>query len=147
MSTVIRSTITVRASSDRAFDLFVKDIETWWRRDTPYWMDPGHAIAMRFEPRLGGRLMEVRDAAGNGLVIGRITAYERGRRLAFTWRLPMWHPDADSDVEVIFDEIPGGTRVALRQDFGRALTPLGDGRDYLGAWRALLSFYAEHVGG
>jgi hypothetical protein len=46
-----------------AFTIFTEDISRWWRRGTPYWNDRERGKAVRFEPRLGGRLIEVWDLA------------------------------------------------------------------------------------
>lgn len=70
-----------------AFDIFTGDIGTWWKRGTRYWNDPARGAELRLEPRAGGRPLEVYDAGtGEGFEIGRVLAWEPGKRLVFTWR-------------------------------------------------------------
>src|SRR5439155_1386354 len=70
---------------------------------------------LRFEPHVGGRFIEVYDENGEGYEIGRITAWEPGKRLAYTWRQSDWPEDAVTDVQITFEPADGGTRVRMRQ--------------------------------
>lgn len=88
-----------------AFDVFTRDIAAWWRRDRSLWQDTGE---LRFEPGVGGRLL-LRDTE-----VGRISAWEPGPRLAFSYGPPGGDPDDRTDVEVRFEAIEHGTRVVLR---------------------------------
>ena len=61
MSSVGTATASVEVNCDpqKAFDVFTKEIGRWWRRGTHYWIDPERGRELRFEPHVGGRLVEV----------------------------------------------------------------------------------------
>src|SRR5207248_1162423 len=60
-----------------------------------------------------GRWMEVYDeATGEGFECGRITVWEPGVRLVFLYR-DAGHEIDDTEVEVRFEAVDGGTRVTL----------------------------------
>jgi uncharacterized protein YndB with AHSA1/START domain len=85
------ASIEVPLSPDAAFDLYTRGIDRWWRLGTPYWNDGKRAVGLRFEPFVGGRFIEVHDAAsGDGFEIGRVLAWEPGKRLVYTWREQGW---------------------------------------------------------
>jgi uncharacterized glyoxalase superfamily protein PhnB len=64
-------------------------------------------VAMRCEPGVGGRLLEVYDdAAGDALELGRITVWEPGKRLA-------WHSSLD-DVSIDVSFAPAGDGCVVR---------------------------------
>jgi uncharacterized protein YndB with AHSA1/START domain len=108
--------VVVAVDPARAFEAFTAEIDNWWKKDSPFWMDKERRIGIRFEPYVGGRFIEVYDEeTGEGYEIGRITAWEPGVRIAYTWRQSDWPEDAITDVEVTFDAVEGGTRVRMRQ--------------------------------
>jgi uncharacterized glyoxalase superfamily protein PhnB len=81
-----------------------------------FW-DSARALGKRIEPGVGGRVLEVYDAATDDvLVLGRITVWEPGARLVYRSAVD------DTEVDVRFDAIDGGTRVHVRQ----YLLPGGD---------------------
>lgn len=120
---VARVSVTVGAPPDRAFEMFVKDIGRWWKKDQSHWLEPERALDMRIEPFVGGRWLEVYDlVTGKGTEIGRVTLYEPGRRLAMVWRLPFWPEGGDSDLEIRFMPLGvDGTRIDLTHDLSRSL--------------------------
>jgi len=65
-----------------------------------------------FEPRLGGRFTE-RFPDGEMFEIGRITDWQPGERLAFTWRQRDFGPDQETRVEVRFEPVDAETRVTV----------------------------------
>lgn len=70
-------------------------------------------MGIRFEPRVGGRWLEVWDeATGEGFEIGRVLVWEPGERLVVTYR-NVHLPPEPSQVEVRFEPTPAGTRVRL----------------------------------
>lgn len=129
-----------------AFTIFTEDISQWWRRGTPYWNDRERGKAVRFEPRLGGRLIEVWDlATGEGLDRGRITAWEPGRYLRFTWRQPNWPAALETEVEVSFRASRTGTTVELTHH-GLDRVPIPKITDqYRTGWTELLRFFTEDI--
>lgn len=86
MSDAITTSVEVAVAPVAAFEVFTRDIDAWYRVDANTLPDITRAGAIRFEPYLGGRLLDnVHDlATGTGRELGRITTWEPGRRLAFT---------------------------------------------------------------
>jgi uncharacterized protein YndB with AHSA1/START domain len=142
--------IDVPCDPDTAFALFTSDIGRWWKRGTRYWNDAERGQELRFEPGPGGRLTEVHDRdTGAGFEIGRVLAWEPGRRLVFTWRQDDWGPGESTEVEVRFEAWPvegggAGTRVTVEHrgwDRVPSAGP-GPGDGYGAGWAELLGFYA-----
>jgi uncharacterized protein YndB with AHSA1/START domain len=89
--TTATATVEVPCDPDTAFDIFTRDIGAWWKRGTRYWNDAAKGLTLRLEPEVGGRLVEVYDLeTGEGFDIGRVLAWEPGKRLVFTWRQGNW---------------------------------------------------------
>ena len=112
MGSRILVSLRVPASPERAFSVFVHDIGAWWRPNGLFRFTTRSPGVLAFEPELGGRFTET---FGDGEVfeIGRITAWEPGARLAFTWRQASFAPDQVTQVEVRFDPIGDETRVTV----------------------------------
>lgn len=112
MSARVELALQVAATPERAFDVFTRETAAWWRPNALFGFTPRAPGVVAFEPGEGGRFTETR---GDGKVfeIGRITAWEPGRRLAFTWRQASFTADQIASVEVRFDAVGGKTRVTL----------------------------------
>ncbi len=108
-------TVTVAVPPADAFRTFVEDIDLWWGQGPRYRLGDRNTGALRFEPRLGGRLFETfQSGSGPQLVeFGRITAWEPPARLSFEWRNANFAPAEKTFVDISFDRIEGGTRVTL----------------------------------
>ena len=104
----VRLSISVAVDPRAAFDVFTGEIDAWYRRGPHNFADPERAVGIRFEPGVGGRLIEVYDArTGDGLEIGEIVVWEPGSRLVFV-------DDRKTEIDVRFE--PDGdraTRVTL----------------------------------
>ncbi len=102
----------VAATAQRAFDVFTQEIGAWWRPNTLFRFTPRTPGKLAFEPGIGGRFTET---LGNGKVfeIGRITAWDPGSRLAFTWRQATFAPGQVTHVEVRFETVGDETRVTV----------------------------------
>jgi uncharacterized protein YndB with AHSA1/START domain len=145
MSTASAS-VEVPCDPDTAFGIFTADIGIWWKRGTRYWNDSVKGREMRFEPHVGGRLIEVQDAeTGAGLEIGRVLAWEPGKRLVFTWRQEDWKTAESTDVEVRFEPAGHGTRVTVEHSGWERVPSAGPGlsEGYRHGWAELLGFYAR----
>jgi uncharacterized protein YndB with AHSA1/START domain len=153
LSAVVVS-LRVKASPQRAFDLFTQEISAWWRPNGLFQLTPRGDGALRFEPGEGGRLV-TELANGKVFEIGRITAWGPPERLAFTWRQASFEPDQVTSVEVCFEAIGDETRVtvthrgwdAIPEDHAaRHGFPLGATQMRLAEhWRTLLaSMAARH---
>ena len=102
----------VKATSGRAFDVFVREIGLWWRPNDLFRFAAGPPGPLSFEPWLDGRLIES-DAEGHAFEIGRITRWAPGERLVFTWRQANFAPDQVTEVEVRFEPLGEETRVTV----------------------------------
>jgi len=145
--------IRVKASPERAFQVFVGEIGAWWRPNMLFRFTPRDPGAMAFEPGPGGRLIETR-AGGKVFEVGKIRAWEPPDRIVFGFRQATFTPDQDTEVEARFEAVGDGeTRVTIshtgwdsipaehvaRHGFPNQilLTRLGEW------WRTLLSAYKE----
>jgi uncharacterized protein YndB with AHSA1/START domain len=144
-----RAQVTVPAPPEDAFTLFTEDIGLWWRRDTPYWNDRDRGLSVRIEPGVGGRFMEVYDLeSGDGMEVGRVTAWEPGRRLGLTWTQAGWPPGAATALEITFEPAAdGGTLVRLEHTgFDRVPGAIDFIAGYDAGWKEVLGWFAGHAG-
>lgn len=128
-----------------AFDLFTRDIATWWPVAT-------HSVTgstdVRFESGVGGRIVEM-AADGAEHVWGEVSGWDPPSLVQFSW-----HPGRDSDtaqsVTVQFTPVGSATRVRLEH---RGWEVLGDRAsamraDYDTGWDVVLDCFvargAEH---
>jgi uncharacterized protein YndB with AHSA1/START domain len=151
----VRKSIQVRAGIERAFQVFVEQMETWWPAthhigNTPF-------VAIFVEPRVGGRWYE-RDVEGKLTDWGKVLAWDPPHRVAFSWHVgpghdpPDWVCDPDpakaSEVEIRFTaEGPEATLVELVHS---KLDRHGEGYEQLraifdgpGAWITILELYGK----
>jgi uncharacterized glyoxalase superfamily protein PhnB len=102
------STVEVAVDPDTAFAAFTEELDLWWVRGPINHHAGGRVLAMRCEPGVGGRLLEVYDdTTGDALELGRITVWEPGKRLAWTSSLD------DVRTEVRFEPSETGTIVRV----------------------------------
>ncbi|HEV8563709.1 MAG TPA: hypothetical protein VGR41_02225 [Actinomycetota bacterium] len=72
------------------------EIDAWYRVDRLTVADFTRTVAIRFEPHVGGRLIDIHDSeSSEGREMGRITVWDPGRRLVFT-------DNRHTEVEVTF---------------------------------------------
>lgn len=150
----IRKTLTVKASPDRAFEVFTAGFDRWWPR--------GHHIGKTdlktavIEPREGGRWYEI-CVDGSECDWGRVLDWNPPQgsvsgRLLLAWQLGadwQFHPEMISEVEVLFTDVgEGRTRVDFEH---RHLERLGmdaeaaKGLDSENGWGGILALYAEQL--
>lgn len=122
MTSRVMVALRVAASPDRAFDVFTRDIGLWWRHDGLFAFDTQRTGALFLEPGPEGRLLEVYEDGGV-FEIGRVTAWEPGRRLALSWRQASFAPDQETRVEVRFDPVGAETRVSVEHSGWDAIPP------------------------
>jgi uncharacterized glyoxalase superfamily protein PhnB len=102
------SSIEVATDPVTAFTAFTDELDLWWVRGPINAYDSGRLVEMRCEPGIGGRILEVYDAAtGEGLELARITAWEPGEHVAWKSSLD------DVSIDVRFEPTPAGTLVRL----------------------------------
>jgi uncharacterized protein YndB with AHSA1/START domain len=102
----------VKATPERCFDAFVREIGAWWRPNGIFQTTPRAPGVLAFEPGEGGRLTETL-ANGKVFEIGRILCWDPPAKLIFTWRQANFPPDLHTEVEVRFEALGDETRVSV----------------------------------
>jgi uncharacterized protein YndB with AHSA1/START domain len=149
----IRLTLTVPASTERAYAVFAEEFASWYPSEYTWSQDVLDTIGM--EGREGGRCFE-RGPEGFWIDWGKVLVWDPPRRLAFTWQIsPRREPVPDlekaSVVELRFHaEGPRSTRIAFEHS---GLSRHGEGaEDYLESlsseqgWPYILDRYAAAFG-
>ena len=150
LETSVRTSITVEAPIDRAFEVFTSGMPTWWPPD--HHLLEGELAEMVFEPRVGGHIVD-RGVDGRECRWARVLVYDPPHQVVFSWDIStQWQietdPDKTSEVAVTFTARgPDRTLVELEH---RNLDRHGEGwegmRNAVGSpngWN--LSGYAEVV--
>lgn len=122
----VRVSVTVRAPIEKAWRVYTERYGSWYPKD--HFLGDGPAETVIIEPYQGGRWYE-QQADGSEPEWGRVLAFEPPRRLLLSWGVGGdWKPDPDpahhSEIEVLFTEVAGGTRVDLEH---RGFERHGDG--------------------
>jgi uncharacterized protein YndB with AHSA1/START domain/uncharacterized protein YciI len=147
----IRKTLRVKASQERAFDVFVGGMGGWWIKGHSLLKSPQKDVLI--EPRAGGRWYEVGED-GSEQSWGRVLGWERPDRIVLAWQLNAewtYDPDFETTVEVSFTPDGDHTIVEFEhrdlERFGdKAAEVRGDyesGMD--GGWGELLAGYQKEA--
>lgn len=112
MTSKVYVALRVPANPLRAFEAFTQDIALWWQPGRLFQITPRGDGALAFDPGVGGRLTTTL-ANGKEFEIGRISIWEPGRRLVFTWRQATFTRDQSTEVEVRFEAVDDETRVSI----------------------------------
>ena len=107
---VIRKELTVDLPVERAFELFTQKIASWWPLQGYSILADGEGVAedVVFEPRVGGRVYEVRgDRQADWATV---LQYDPPHRIVLEWRVD---PTTSTEVEVTLTATESGTRVEL----------------------------------
>jgi uncharacterized protein YndB with AHSA1/START domain len=148
----LQRSITVRASVERAFNVFTSDFDSWWPRSHHIGKSPMKRAVI--EGRVGGRCYSEQED-GTDCPWGSVLEWDPPRRFVFAWQItPEWafEPDLSksSEVELRFTPVEGGqTRVDLehrhfeRHGAGGATMRAGVGAP--GGWGTLLDLFAERL--
>ena len=112
MTSSVFVAVRVPADPGRAFEAFTREIASWWQPDGLFEITPRGDGELAFEPGVGGRLI-TRLANGEVYEIGRVSAWEHGRRLVFSWRQATFSPAQSTEVEVLFEPVGEETRVSI----------------------------------
>jgi uncharacterized protein YndB with AHSA1/START domain len=149
--------VRVKAPIERAFSVFVEQMETWWPATHHVGSTPFEAIFV--EPRVGGRWFE-RNARGEMCDWGKVLVWDPPHRVAFSWHVgpghdsPDWKADMDitkaSEVEIRFTaEAAGTTLVELTHSklerHGAGAEQLRELFDGPGAWSGILVQFAKKL--
>jgi uncharacterized protein YndB with AHSA1/START domain len=137
LDTSVRTSITVEAPIETAFEVFTAGIGTWW--PPAHHLLEGELSEMVFEPKRGGNIYD-RMTDGRECRWARVLAYEPPNRVVFSWDISLsWQIETDhsktSEVEVRFTaDGPTHTHVELEH---RNLDRHGEGfegmRDAVGS--------------
>ena len=140
------ATVDVAVDPETAFAVFTEEIGRWWQPGPLNWNDPTRAVGVRIEPGVGGRWIEIHDEeTGEGFECGRITVWEPGTRLVFQYR-DAGHELDETEVEIHFEPIDGGTRVTLEhRGWEHVPVPVAADRRELKrwGWTNILGWYQE----
>lgn len=117
MTSKVMVALRVRASPERAFEAFTREIGLWWRPNSMFQFTPRSPGVLAFEPGVGGRFIETLPS-GKVFEIGRISAWEPpadggAGRLVFGWRQATFQPGQGTEVEVRFEPAGPETRVTV----------------------------------
>jgi uncharacterized protein YndB with AHSA1/START domain len=113
----IRQTVTVRSDPQRAFDLFTRQMGTWWpvesysRAVSEFQHEDVKVAELVFQPRLGGSILE-RLTDGRVLPWAEVVVWQPPHRVQLAWR-PHSAPEPPTEIDVSFGEGEGGTLVAV----------------------------------
>lgn len=126
-------TTVVAVDPAMAFAVFTEEVDAWWKRGARFRFGGTRTGVMRFEPRVGGRLLEVFDeAAGDVHEAGRVRVWQPPHRLVFEFRGLDLRPGESTEVEVRFAPEGDGTRVTVEHRGWSALPPDHPARHGLG---------------
>lgn len=147
----VRKSVTVNASQQRAFDVFVAHHGEWWPIESHRILEGSTSATI--EPREGGRWFET--GSEGECQWGHVIAYEPPERLLLAWQLDTtwrFNPDFLTEVEVRFvPEGEGVTRVELEhrniERFGEEAAAVRASLDGGNGWSGVLSALAAHVQG
>ena len=112
MSSKVYVALRVPADPMRAFEVFTQEIGLWWRPGQLFEITPHGDGVLSFEPGAEGRLITTLPN-GKVLEIGRISVWEPGVRLVFSWRQASFGPGQSTEVEVRFEAVGAKTRVSV----------------------------------
>lgn len=153
----VLKSIRVKAPIERAFSVFVEQMESWWPASHHIGGTPFEAIFV--EPRVGGRWYE-RNAKGEHCDWGTVLAWDPPHRVRFSWHVgpghdqPDWVYDSDmtkaSEVEIRFrQEGKNDTLIELEHSkierHGESAVQLRELFDGPGAWITILERFSETV--
>lgn len=127
-----------------AFALFTEKIAEWWPLST-HSVGGDQAVSVRIEAMVGGSIIET-TADGDEHEWGRVTSWEQGRRLEFTW-YPGRTEAGQTQVEVRFREIGDGSEMILIHTGWEVRgEKAGEDRDgYVTGWDLVLAEFEKAI--
>ena len=141
MNDPINKTLTVPLKAMDAFELFTRDIDTWWPKASH--SVSGAKSKLSFPTHKDGEIIEEGED-GETSVWGKLIAYDPGKYLAFSW-FPGRSESEATVVTVTFTQTADGTVCELTHG---GFDILGDTADavstsYLHGWDMVLGCYAS----
>ncbi|MFN8223012.1 MAG: SRPBCC family protein [Gaiellales bacterium] len=105
----IEKSLAVACAPERAFQVFTREIGTWWPTNT-HALNPGAVAEVVWEEREGGSVYEIAES-GERARWATVLAWEPPHRLVISWEV---NPErTGTEVEVTFTPEGDGTRVEL----------------------------------
>ncbi|MDB4993566.1 MAG: hypothetical protein JWM74_998 [Myxococcaceae bacterium] len=147
---LVKKSITVNASAARAFEVFTKDMTSWWPLATHHIskVDAKEAV---IEPFVNGRWFE-RGVDGSECDWGTVLAWDPPSRVVLAWQLTAdWKYDASflTEVEVRFTPEGAGTRVdlehRLHERYGDRTEEIRKALDSDDGWTGMLRAYGNRA--
>jgi len=145
----IRRSVTVKASPERAFDVFTRQMQTWWPLETHSiraGRDDRPPEELHLELREGGRFYEKTGEEEHRW--GSVLVCDPPHRIVFEWQVNPARPA--TEVEVTFEPVEGGTRVELThrgwEAMGEQAMEVRSSYDSAQGWTAVLGRYAGAAG-
>jgi uncharacterized protein YndB with AHSA1/START domain len=154
---VVKKSVRVKTSIERAFLVFVEQMESWWPKSHHIGTQEWELIVI--EPRVGGRWYE-QDATGRQCDWGTVLQWDPPHRARFRWHVGPkrdsegWGYDPDtsraSEVEIRFTAEGEAILVELEHSklgrHGLGAEKLRAIFDSPEAWEQILASYARVVG-
>jgi uncharacterized protein YndB with AHSA1/START domain len=132
----------VGAPADQAFDAWTQRCSMWW---PPAHTISGEPSAITFEPRPGGRIVEL-ASSGVEHEWGTVLDWEPPRRLRYLWHL-FFDASEATEVEVTFTPVEDRTAVRLEQTGWGRLGDAGPGRRTRTSqvWSQISGLFTDYV--
>jgi uncharacterized protein YndB with AHSA1/START domain len=148
----VRKSITVKASADRAFQVFTAEFDSWWPRSHHIGNAPMKKAIL--QGTRGGRCY-TEQADGTECDWGTVLVWDPPRRFVLAWQITaQWKYEPDlaksSEVEVRFTpESDGSTRVDLEHRHlnrhGADAAAIRDAINAPNGWSGLLQLFAAQI--
>ena len=150
----VRKSIRVRATASKAFEVFTKEMDSWWPKSHHIGSSPMKGIVV--EARVGGAIYTEQED-GTACPWATVLKWEPPHRFVMAWQVsPVWKYEANvansSEVEVKFTPADDGTTLVELEHRGFER----HGGEYMkmretvnseGGWGMLLTLFATKMGG
>jgi hypothetical protein len=108
-----RVTVSVAVTRERAFDIFTREVDLWWRRGLRFRHFADEKSIIAIEPFKGGRVFESTSESGPAHEFGRVLEWDPPAHLRFEWRLANFGPGERTEVDVRFEAVGDATQVTV----------------------------------
>jgi hypothetical protein len=142
----VRKSIVVAVAPRQAFELFTRDIGTWWPLTT-HSVGLRRAATLSFGASVGDQLVETLDD-GTREIWGTVLRWEVPRRIAFSWH-PGKPAEEATHIEVTFlSDSAGGTVVELvHSGWERWIDGETRAASYREGWDPVLRAFVDQASG
>ena len=142
----VHKSLVVNCSPVRAFQVFTREIGTWWPLDK-YSIGETEIVQVVFEEHVGGRVFE-RHADGSDHDWGKVLSWDPPASFSMSWS-PGTDPAKATELAVSFVAEGDGTRVDLVHSGWEILAEHGQERrnSHDEGWQTVLGHYTRHLNG